>query len=130
MDLPAKFQPSLARRNFEEILIGRNFNSCVHLLLEKRQQSIFSLIIPFNPFPKKANNPPKRSHGSVLDLILAKLLDRTFKSIPVSHFRKKHLMLVKQLYTTHLGMVTIPPIKMVMTGGWCVYGIVLPTLHW
>jgi S-adenosylmethionine:diacylglycerol 3-amino-3-carboxypropyl transferase len=88
MDLPAKFQPSLARRNFEEILIGRNFNSCVHLLLEKRQQSIFSLIIPFNPFPKKANNPPKRSHGSVLDLILAKLLDRTFKSIPVSHFRK------------------------------------------
>jgi hypothetical protein len=27
---------------------------------------------------------------------------------------------------THLGMVEIPPIKMV-TGGWWVYGIVLPT---
>ena len=23
----------------------------------------------------------------------------------------------------------IPPINMVMTGGWCVYGIVLPTLN-
>ena len=26
-------------------------------------------------------------------------------------------------------MVTIPPIEMVMTGGWLVYGIVLPTLE-
>jgi hypothetical protein len=25
-------------------------------------------------------------------------------------------------------MVNIAPIKMLMTGGWCVYGIVLPTL--
>ena len=57
-----------------------------------------------------------------------KLLD--MDQVLLIHLPSISLMWVKQCHFYHswLGMVNIPPIKMVMTGGWLM--IVLPTLTW